>query len=251
MGKTLNQLKNFALSTNHLLKFFKKKILDNAIKSNFKLELLDEPPQGNVLVLSPHPDDDVFGCGGSIAKHTRNGDIVTILYLTGNAKRKEEAQNASRILGTTKTIFWDLEDGSITSSDNLAKKIADIINATKPQSIYVPAMDDPHSDHSEIAFSLAKALKLQESKIFDGQVLSYEVWQPIFANRLIKIDDSIETKIAAMKCHASQLEDRNYLDAIIGLNQYRGGMHNAGKYAEAFYSCNRDLYIKLSELIAK
>ena len=62
------------------------------------------------------------------------------------------------------------------------------------------------------------------------------------------IDSVINYKKKAIRAHASQLNDRDYLEAIIGLNRYRAGMFRVGEYAEAFFSYNKELYLKLLRL---
>ena len=122
--------------------------------------------------------------------------------------------------------------------------MSQIINETKPNTVYVPSFADPHPDHLETAKLLAIALPASE---FKGEILAYEVWQPIFANRLVNIESVWESKEKAILAHKSQLADRNYLSAISGLNRYRAGMFNVGKYAEAFFSVNKELYLKIAK----
>ena len=71
----------------------------------------------NVLVLAPHPDDEVLGCGGTICRHVAAGDSVTVLVATrgtrelysdeGVERVRAEARKAHQILGVSETRFFD------------------------------------------------------------------------------------------------------------------------------------------------
>jgi len=197
------------------------------------------------LVLSPHPDDDIFGCGGTLRLHHDQNDEINILYLSGNESRIAEAQTALEIIGINKFENLDMIDGKITDSQAVIDKITQRITDLKPKTIYAPCFVDPNSDHLATSKILAKAL---EKTNFDGEIFMYEIWSPIYANRLISIDKTIETKIKAMQAHQSQLKDRPYVDAFIGLSQYRANMFDHGKNAEAFFACDKETYIKTSKL---
>lgn len=244
MVKQYRKLKDSALHLNSLRKFVTNKTFINAVRTEFKLKILNQPPVGNVLILSPHPDDDVFGCGGTIKLHIENNDSVTVLYLTNGKDevRKKEAKKACQLLGVNNSVFWNYNDDQIVVNNKTINVLEKIFIEVKPQTIYVPAFTDPHPDHLKTAQLLQALLKKHK---FTGLIFSYEVWQPVYANRLIKIDSVIKSKVEAIEAHQSQLKDRLYQKAILGLNQYRAGMYRIGKYAEGFFVCNRELYLEL------
>lgn len=229
----INKVKDSLLDLNNLRKLAGFSILGSSARSNIKHTILQAPKKGKVLVLAPHPDDDIIGCGGTIAKHIDQADKVKIIYFSNkNTKREKEARKASEALGVTEIEF----------SNNLI-----IEQFNNCSIIYVPSFLDSNPDHFDLAVNFAKKIKKSP---FSGEIYSYEVWTPIFANRLINIDKTFEQKIKALKCHASQLKDRNYIEATTGLAMYRAGMFNAGKYAEAFFCCNKELYLKIFDLIS-
>lgn len=229
----IHKIKDSLLDLNNLRKIAGFSILGSSTGSNIKHIILESPAKGKVLVLAPHPDDDVIGCGGTMAKHIDQGDEVKVIYFSNkNTEREKEARKASQILGTSDIEF----------SDPQTLKKFDDFNI-----IYVPSFLDSNPDHFGLAVDFAKKIKKSP---FSGEIYSYEVWTPIFANRLINIDKTFEKKIKALKCHASQLKDRNYIEATTGLAMYRAGMFNAGKYAEAFFCCNKELYLKIFDLIS-
>ena len=82
-----------------------------------------------ILVVSPHPDDEAIGCGGTLRKHVVEGDHVRVLYFTsgeqgghGRTKdqtrhiRESEAQKAATILGIPDIEFWREKDGALRAS---------------------------------------------------------------------------------------------------------------------------------------
>src|SRR5665647_2332725 len=90
-------------------------------------------PAQAVLVLAPHPDDEVFGCGGAIAAHVRAGVPLQVLILTdgavfGNATtRANESLAAAGLLGYGEPEFWRLPDRSLRYSEELVQRIVEKI----------------------------------------------------------------------------------------------------------------------------
>jgi len=261
----IGKIKNRLLQINHFRKFIGGELVYQAIQSDFKLEKNFKPKGGKVLVLSTHPDDDVFGCGGTIRLHFEAADYVKILYLSDGSlgfpdikrptsrertelarDREQEAKSAAKILGVKDLVFWRYRDGNLSANSSAVKLMQNLLNEYKPETVYLPSFQDSNSDHFETCGIFVEAIKNID---LNPEIISYEVWSPLFANRIISIDKVIDLKKQAIEAHRSQLRSRGYFDAIVGLNQYRAGMFSAGQYAEAFFSCNKKLYLKLFDLI--
>ena len=74
----------------------------------------------------------------------------------------------------------------------------------------------------------------------------YEIWPPVYANRIIDISDVMEIKTKAIHVFQSQLNYMDYARGITSLNSYRSFFHNRAKgYAEAFFSCQPEDYLAL------
>lgn len=189
--------------------------------------------------MAPHPDDEIFGCGGVLAQHRLQRDKIKIIYLTGDERREKEARAATQILGIDDLAFLNFKDGNLVAGKKETAAIKKIVHKFKPSIIYIPYFLDTHPDHQATAKILAKALTGSSSI----EVWSYEVWTPLLANRIIKIDDVFEQKKLAIKAYQSQIKERRYLAAVLGLNAYRAGMFNCGKRAEAFFRMGSKLYI--------
>lgn len=253
----VKRIKNSLLSINHARKAVGASFFAEAVKSNSNLEILNSLDCKKALVLSPHPDDDVFGCGGTLKILCDKGAEIKVIYLANGSARKKsdnfvaqtrqnEAEVGAKIIGINSLVFWDNNDNELGVNAGTIKKLKLEIDNFKPDIIFSPALVDPHPDHQETAKLLAKTLSDVK---FEGQIFQYEIWQPIFANRLITIDKTVENKKTAILAYKSQLDCRSYLTAILGLNQYRAGMFNAGEYAEAFFASNKELYLKLFDLM--
>ncbi len=211
----------------------------------------------NILVFSPHPDDDIIGCGGSIVKHVKNKHLIKIVYMTngdaGDLKysknemadiRKKEITDAKAILGFDETIFLNLEDGYIEYETKTINKLTQIIRENKPDIIYFPHELESHRDHSNTYILVNEAIKRAAMNSFQeiiGEpwyvpiVLCYEVWTPIQEiNYVEDITAEINIKLEALKKHSSQLDNVAYDQAIRGLNRYRGAMTGMGEFAECF-----------------
>lgn len=243
-----------------------------ATKFDLHLERVSKIEAESVLVLSPHPDDDSFAMGGTIKKMTTAKTTVTVAYFCDGsggvpegrspeeelgfrpkrddnliARRKAEAEKAGKILGINELIFWGYPDGKLASGSSAILALKDLLSRIKPDIIFLPSFLDNHSDHrvaNEIFLNAAS--KMPEAKNF--QVWAFEIWTPIFVNRLVDISLYIKTKQEAIRCHESQLLSRGYDKAILGLNQYRAEINKISGVAEGFFAAPfeiyRDLYRK-------
>jgi N-acetylglucosamine malate deacetylase 1 len=213
--------------------------------------------QKRVLVFAPHPDDDIIGCGGSIAKHIVQGNSVLIVYLTsgdsGSLKytkqelasiREKEAVQAAGMLGVTRTQFLKYADGYVTNNRTNLVQLITLIRKEQPHIVYIPHAKDAHSDHSKTHEVVADAVSRAAGPWFqecEGNpwktetVLCYEVWSPLTEVQYAEdITDFMSLKMQALRQHASQMQDIKYDDAVEGLNRYRATMMGKGTFAECF-----------------
>lgn len=214
------------------------------------IENLEGP---NVLVLSPHPDDDIFGCAGTMARHIEQGHRVRVVYLcsgdkggkTGDRKkltdiRRDEAIRATENLGIDKSFltFLNCPDEQLKPTRQRIEQLKSLLLDFSPDIVYLPSFLDNHPDHLNTNY-LLKAAAVKKFKI-----AAYEIWTPIIPNRLVDISKYIELKSAAISAHKSQLEQMDYRQAILGLNQYRAKMYSKKQmdYAEAFLFMSSKTY---------
>jgi len=227
--------------------------------------LVWQPGAENVLVLAPHMDDEVIGCGGALAQHVARGAQVTVVFLTdGGASgtvspssaattlvgtRRQEAGLALQTLGVQHSVFLDGPDGALRSTPQLAGKLRALLEQQKFDVIYLPFFLEEHPDHraaSDLLLDAARGLKL------DAQCLGYEVWTTLFPNCLVNIDATVQIKRDALNHYRSQLAEAEYGHTQLGLNAYRSAAFHGGSchYAEAFCALSLDGYRAMYQAFA-
>lgn len=206
-----------------------------------------------VLVISPHPDDEAIGCGGTLRGHALAGAEIRVVFLTSGEGgghglapaetarlREGEAHAAARILGVSDLEFWRETDGGLRASASLVGRMRDVIYAFRPDRIYAPHSGDAHRDHRAAA---RIALLAARQAGTPADLLGFEVWTPLARlDEIVDITPFIEAKLAAIRCHASQCGVLRFDDAAVGLARFRGELYcwpkdpdtHSGLYAEAF-----------------
>jgi len=185
-------------------------------------EALTAIPANRVLVLAPHADDEVFGCGGAIASHVRAGVPVRVVILTDGAvggatlQRQKEARAAAQVLGYGEPEFWGLPDRGLRCDEATLQRIALFIQDCEADLLYAPSPWEVHPDHRQTA-----ALAAETARRTGIRVAYYEVGMPLRPNVLLDITAFAEIKSRAMRCFASQLALQSYDSHIEGLNRFR------------------------------
>ncbi len=239
----------------------------NALSMELVLEkdlfpsLVDRPPGGRILVLAPHMDDEILGCGGTLRKHVLAGDRVTIAYVTdgrkGNASlnqrellpsereeleekvaelRREEACRATAVLGIKDLRFLNHRDQEVEASRSTCAQIAQLVEEIRPETVYLPFLIDRHRDHLKTNEIFLGALALLQGRHIPEHCCAYEVWTPLYPNCLVDVSEVIELKKRALAEFKSQMEAIDFSRSIVALHAYRSMTHLRGRgYAEAFY----------------
>jgi len=201
----------------------------------------------NVLVIAPHPDDEVIGCGGTVCKRAAQGDRVVVVFLTSGELglkhlpreqawqiRETEARKAAKILKLAALEFLHLSDW--TSSEQIrqgARLMQPILRQESPQLIYLPHPREWHPDHQAALPILRTALR--GTGIPQPELRGFEVWTPLTEHDHVEdITAVMALKLRALRAHRSQLGDFNYERAVKGLNQFRGALAAKCGYAEVF-----------------
>jgi LmbE family N-acetylglucosaminyl deacetylase len=201
----------------------------------------------NVLVIAPHPDDEVIGCGGVIRLRVERGERVAVAFLTSGelglkhlprAKawkiREAEARRAAKILGFKKLYFlhqpdWMLRDHAAAVSQRLKS----VLKAERPGVVYLPHQKDGHPDHKCTLPILRAALK--HCPNLKPELFAYESWTPLAVHDVVvDISQTMPTKLHALRVHRSQLDEFDYVKAVMGLNQFRGALAGKCRFAEVF-----------------
>lgn len=213
--------------------------------------------KSRVLVVAPHIDDEAIPCGGTLALHARAGSTVHVAFATDSAGpssdpaararlsglRRGEAQAAQAILGYASAEILGFPDGRLTAHEPaLAERLAAVVRAQRPDVILCPFPADSHGDHQAAALATSHAAVTAG---FGGEIWAYEVWTTIWPNACVDITTVADVKQRAITAHASQMADRDYASAMLGLNRYRGLRHQVG-LAEAFFATSAREFASLT-----
>ena len=198
------------------------------------------PAVQRVLVLAPHADDEVFGCGGSIHLLAQRGAAVTVIVATDgaqgsppDAEREAESCAAAKVLGYPTPEFWRLPDRGVRYGEALVSRIREAVERTNAELVFAPALSELHPDHQTLALAGAEAVRRIGGEC---RIAFYEVSAPLVPNTLIDITNAEHAKQSAMACFATQLARQRYDEHIAALNRYRSYTLGEGvRAAEAFF----------------
>lgn len=209
----------------------------------------DPPAAKRVLILAPHPDDETLGCGGTIALYALQGSDIRLIVISdakklssditgGNGNiidiRRQEAIQASRILGIGKVQFWDFPDGELSDfTADIWCKVDAFTREFLPDIVFAPSPIDHHKDHIAVA---GMALKLLEEG-HNTSIAFYEVYQPIRFNLLVNISETMHQKEKALSEYKQSLQHNPelYCEAVKGLARFRMLFAREAGYFEAFW----------------
>ena len=210
-----------------------------------------------ILAFGAHPDDIEFGCGGTVRKLIEKGwSAVHVCVTSGEAgsstidratlaaTREQEALRAAEVLGAERVHFLRAADGLTQYSRDHKIAVINLIREVRPEILFVHASSDQFPDHKLIHELVMSAVAgaagpwYQESigePHLPGTILGYEVWHPLNIYQLsVDITTTVERKLAALRCHQSQIESTHYDEASLGLARYRGVMSFSSTHAEVF-----------------
>lgn len=221
-----------------------------------------------ILGVVAHPDDLEFGMSGTVATYVAQGAKAYYLILTNGNKgsddksitpdqlrdmRRDEQRAAAKILGVTDVFFCDYEDGLLEANADVKRDIVRIIRRVKPDVVltFDPTMvyttswgGINHSDHRAAGLAALDAVyplardhlsfpelytdeKLEPHKVKTVLMVNFEK-----QNFYVDITDQMDTKLAAVAAHTSQVADAS-LEWVRQRAEQAGGRVGA-QYAESF-----------------
>ncbi len=218
--------------------------------------------KGRILIVSAHPDDEVLGCGGTVAKLIREGcEAFTLILGEGITSRytnrdkenvnmelmelRRQALKANEILGIKEVFFFNFPDNGFDSVGllNIIRVIEKIKREVKPKLVFTHSRHDLNVDHKltyEAVLAAFRPLPEETVRcIYSFEILSSTEWRYPYAfspNMYINIEDTIELKLKAMEAYMSELREFPHPRSIEGIKvkAMQRGMEVGLRYAEAF-----------------
>lgn len=216
-----------------------------------------------ILVIAAHPDDEILGCGATIAKHINEKDEVYVMIMTPgvdsrNKNKKEKIVDKNvlsksvfqchKFLGIKKTFLNKFPDNRMDKVNllSIVKKIENVLNKVKPEIIYTHHYGDLNVDHQIVHRATVTACRPSPKnlvkKIYTFEVVSSTEWQSnskeevFIPNYFVNIDTFIKKKIKALKYYKNEMRPFPHsrsLESIRALARWRGASVGL-KAAEAF-----------------
>ena len=205
---------------------------------------IELPPGRRALIISPHPDDDAIGMGGTIIKMLESGAKVRVVNLSLPLKdgpsykdREKEALLALQIMGVEDYM---LPDGEFPEEGLLRDIMVKEIREFSPDLVFIPSPMENNIQHLATFSAYVDALKL----VGDVATAMYEVWGMVVPNMIVDITAQSQRKAQAIAAHTSQIHKVDYVAMAKGLNQYRAISCGGSGQAEAFLFLERKDLLK-------
>jgi LmbE family N-acetylglucosaminyl deacetylase len=217
----------------------------------------------NILVVAPHPDDEVMGCVGTMLLHVRSRDRVCVAIATDGRRsrvipepekmavqRRREATAAARIMMVDRLEWIGFPEGEWTA-EALKDKLRELINEIKPDIIYAPSRVDFHPEHLKVAHALALALD-EADRVHRGKLLVrvYQVQVPltlVIANLVADVSALISECESVLASYASQAGS---LQCTYRLRRYVARANGIAGHAEEFWEMAAGKYCALHRALS-
>jgi len=223
--------------------------------------------RGNILVIAPHPDDDVLGAGGTMAAASAEGKRVFSVYITDGrrsprkdknisddemaVRRQKEALSALQAIGAVGGFF--LKRGSEELEGEMGQKtekeLTELFQFIQPEEIFLPGPYERHLTHQRCTRLTIEALRAVAG--LKTTLLAYSLWGSFWGEkrRVVRdISPFIKKKVRAVLAHASQIDYKNYQQGIMGKNNYEAIFWESHEVEKAAFV---EIFVDMTELIEK
>jgi Uncharacterized proteins, LmbE homologs len=204
---------------------------------------------GKIVVVAPHPDDEILGCGGTMARLIGEGHDVDVVVVTRGSppmfdeilvnEIREETLEAHRRLGVTQTRFLDLPAARLDQipASELNAALSEALAESRPDTLFIPFIGDVHADHQAV-FTACLVHARPRSRSVPSRVYAYETlsetnwWAPgitpgFLPNVYMDISNTLQAKLDAFAVFKSQVKeapDERSLVVIEALARVRGAV---------------------------
>lgn len=218
------------------------------------------PDHDNILIISPHPDDEIFGCGGLIIRQIKKNKKVSVIILTGGEashagccnintdklkeKRKKLSLEAAKITKTPQNdiYFMNFTDGNINKKDNEIEQLEKIIKKINPDAVFFTNAFEGWSDHIISGEIIKELLANKNTELFEYCVW---LWFNMPIRKIFKIHWK-KTQIIKLTNQEIELKNKS-IDCYI-FPKSACGRPYSGSLPKVFIQSNRwkkELYFKV------
>ncbi len=212
-----------------------------------------------VAVIAPHPDDEILGCGGAVARHVDQGDEVHVIVASRGMPEifppeeidgtRQELRAAHEVLGVSAAHFLDFPAPKldVVPGHELADGLTGLLGDLRPEVLYVPHWGDLHGDHRAVFDASLVAARpvgaYSVRRLLCYETLSETEWagprtsEAFTPSVFVDIAAVLDRKLKAMACYRSQLKSPPHprsLEGIEALARVRGATVGCAA-AEAFF----------------
>jgi len=212
-----------------------------------------------VFAVVAHPDDEVLGCGGTIAKHSANGDNVSVVFMTDGVSsrpdqgkveisaRSKAMKKALKVLGVKRHFVFDFPDNMMDQVAllDVVKPLEVLIKRYRPEVIYTHHQGDLNVDHNITSRAVTTASRPvpgnSVKKILTFEVMSSTEWKfnhndGFIPNCFTNIEEQLPLKIEALKAYDQEIHDFPHSRSLKHLEAlaYHRGASVGFNAAEAF-----------------
>jgi N-acetylglucosamine malate deacetylase 1 len=219
--------------------------------------------RNTVLIVAAHPDDEVLGCGGTIAKMVSEGDKVHVAFLADGVssrscksedkasallRRRLAAKSACDILGVTSVFFGDFPDNQMDTISllDVVRQVENLVDKLQPNMLFTHHVGDVNIDHQVVHQAVITACRPQKhhpvKTLLFFEIPSSTEWQvghsaPAFIpNWYVDISNTLELKLNALNVYSEELRSWPHTRSVRGvtvLSSWRGATVGV-ESAEAF-----------------
>lgn len=226
-----------------------RQLLNSQVFGRYLKPLLLPPPSGkSILVVAPHPDDEIIGPGGTLIMANQQECHLRVAYLTKGSKTDHSVR-----LAESHDICAALECGQIVEN-NLAgdtnwscELLTQAIKKSRPDIIMLPFFLDDHPEHRKANEVLLNIWQTDKGLLRGTEIWAYQVYSAVLCNAVVDISPVVDQKAKLIAVYKSQNRSRDWGHFALGLNAWNSRwLSTKGKeaWAEAFHVLPAEDYLQ-------
>jgi LmbE family N-acetylglucosaminyl deacetylase len=202
-----------------------------------------------VMAFVAHPDDEIIGIGGTLAKLSQEEDVVVVVFSYGQGwpfwlperevirRRVHEVQKAGDIIGVKKTVFLGLGDTKISEQfdEKKFRNLKKLFQEVNPDKVFYHSIQDGHNDHRFVNKVVEELISRTDVERYTFEINLWNWFQHKSPVILFDVTETWKKKIRAMNQFKSQSLFINILRPIVTLKSHYYGRRYGYKYVEVFY----------------